>query len=203
MKKIFLSFFLLINALEPKTIKVENFDDGTVEGIRDYLQKHPGPLTVKIEGEQNMLQKALGLGEWAMGTSDSVGTSTGGLLSVKSLAQWAFGGTVVSYGAGIYVIYRAYRLIKQLGSWTHSLGDHEDDEVILYVRQGNNKELQNKYMSEIKKEKEILLRYLRLHKSLQNLHIRWLFPQNKAYDRCILEREKRLDVLERKVREQF
>lgn len=204
MKKSIFIFLFAVNILCGSTIRVPELSPKYIEAIRDYQKKHPGPLTIKVEEEQDAIQQMFGWAEWITGkTENKDSQGLGDLIPVKSLATWAFGSTIVSYGAGFYVIYRAYRLLNQAGSWTNSLGGREDDEIILYVRQGNNKILQNTYLGEIKREKEILQRYLKFHKLLKGLRMRWMFVQNRAYDEHIAERVNRLSALERKVREQF
>ncbi len=199
--KTFLLFAFLGNVsyIQPVTVVVKELSDTEIASLRNYQKQYPNGFTIQVNPNQTVMNKLVGWGEWITGTVPTTNTETTGWLSIKPLVQWAFGTTVVSYCATAYVIYRAYHLLKKIGTWTNWLGKESDDEIILYVRR-NAQEHSSVCLSSIKDEIALLDRYIFVHNKLQELHLRWLFPQNKAYDECIVERVERLKALERKLR---
>ena len=195
MKTFFLLLFFCIH-LQATTIKISDLSQNTIEGLRDYQRKHPGPLTVKIEGETSTLQTLIEYGEKFVGKADTTAGQMNSLGLLKPILQWAVGGTAASYGAGFYLIYRAYNLLRTIGSWTSSANQHSEEELVLYVRRTQKKTLQKQYLKEIRKEKEILAKYLKIHVYLCRWHIRKLFLYDKASHRSIVKSYKRLCALE-------
>ncbi|MFT6765397.1 MAG: hypothetical protein ACJAZS_000274 [Alteromonas naphthalenivorans] len=196
MKKTLLFLACLYSQTQATTIRVKDLSYKSIEALREYQQNNPGPLTIKIEGERTVFDTVVGWGEWASETAD---TATGELDKwgmAKPILKWALGGAFMSYGATFYVIYRAYKLLKTIGSWSNSVGQSNDEELMLYVRQLDKTIIRQKYLQEIKREKTVLELYLKMHKHLCRWHIRKVFPYDETVHRSIVKSFERLCALE-------
>jgi hypothetical protein len=196
MKSIWFTVALCCVQIHTTTIKVGDLSNKNIEALRQHQKNNPGPLTIKVEGERPFINKLLGWGEWAADTTDSAAGNTNGWSIVKPFLQWALGGAVVSYGATFYLIYRTYTLLKTIGSWSHSIHNQDEEELLLYVRQIDKTVLQEKYLEDIKKEKKIIETYFKLHKYLCRWNMRHLFPYDKAAHASIVKSFTRLCALE-------
>lgn len=197
MKKYFtLIVLLLFSYLHTSTIRVDDLSEESVKVLREYQNKNPGPFTIKIEPESSTFQNMVQWGKWIIGKNNTETKTTIGWRVVKSIMQWTLGGTAVSYSAIFYLIYRAYKLLKTVGSWVHSLENHKEEDLILYVRQMSKRNTQDNHLKKIKEEKEIIKNYLKLHKQLCRWRIRNLFPYNKVLHRAIVKSFARLAALE-------
>lgn len=193
---IFCASLVIFFHIESVTLFIKEFSDDTIAQLRIYEKKYPQGFTVQVKPDQTVMGKITEWGEWITGSAPD-NQSLLNWSSFKPFIQYTLGGTVVSYCAIIYIIYRAYYLLKKIGTWTHWLGKEHDDEIILYVRK-KEKEHSLLCLSSIKDEIILLERYLLIHKQLEKMHIRWLFPQNKANDEYIAQTVTRLKALERK-----
>lgn len=198
MKKYFL-FFLFYTHLSAKTVLVPDLSAKSIEVIRDYQSKHPGPLMIKVEGEKSIFQTAIEYGEAILGKTDVATGKIDNLGLLKPMLQWAFGGTIASYSAGFYLIYRAYKLLRTIGSWTFAASKGNEEELVLYIRKTQTKALQQDSLQKLRQEKDVLEKYLTLHIWLCRWRIRKLFLFNKSIHRSIVKSYKRLCALERKL----
>lgn len=200
-------FFLLLFFCTPLYSTVYSFSDlsdQNVAKMRQIKNSNSGEVNFRVgEGGGYLFQDLLGWGEKLAGqvTTPTDGCNRWSL--AKPVMKWVFGGTVTSYGAGFYLIYRAYNLLKTIGSWTSSANQQSEEELILYVRQTQKKTLQKKYLKEIREEKEILAKYLKIHILLCRWHIRKLFLYNEASHRAIAKSYKRLCALEKQLGESY
>ena len=202
MKKHFL-LFLICTSLTATTLRVPDLSQESIEGLRAYQSNNPGPLTIKVEGEKSLFQTVFEWGEIFLGKGNSPTEAVNELGLLKPILQWVVGGTVMSYGTGFYLIYRAYTLLRVVGSWTFAASQQNEDEMVLYIRKMQTKTLQKKSLQEIKKEKVILGQYLKVHTLLCRWKIRKLFLYNQASHRSIVKSYNRLCVLEKKLCEMY
>lgn len=195
MKMFFILLFFCIH-LQATTIRIPDLSLKSIEALKNYQIDHPGPLTVKIEGEISTLQALIEYGEKFVGKADTVAGQMDSLGLFKPILQWAVGGTMASYGAGFYLIYRAYKLLRTIGSWTSAANQHNEEELVLCVRRTQKKAMQQKYLKEIREEKEVLAKYLKIHVYLCRWHMRKLFLYDRASHRSIVKSYNRLCSLE-------
>lgn len=197
MKKCILFFFFCMKLYAP-TIQITDLSQKNIETLREYQKNNPGPLIVKIEGEQTILQSLLEWGEWIFGQTEKTGHMDGWFF-IKPILQGIMGGAFVSYGAIFYIIYRAYRLLKTVGSWAYSADKTNDEELILYIRQIQTKTSQKYHLQEIKKEKNILEQYFKIHRYLCRWRIRKFFPYDKVLHGSLVKSYKRLCAVEKQL----
>lgn len=197
MKILFLFLFICTPLYSP-IYSFSDLSDENIVKMRQIRNNNSGEVDFRIgEGGGYSFQDLVGWGEKLAGQKATV---TGGFDKwslIKPVVKWAVGGTVASYGAGFYLVYRAYSLLNAIGSWTSSASYQSEEDLILYVRKTQKKMLQQKYLKEIKKEKEILSKYLKIHVLLCRWHIRKLFLYDRASHRSIVKSYKRLCALER------
>ncbi len=198
MKKHFL-LFLFCGSLSAATLKIPDFSPKNIEGIQNYLKVHPGDLTIKIEGPKTIFQTIVGYSEVILGKADSTAGTMNDLGLLKPILKTIVGGTAASYGAGFYLIYRAYKLLRVVGSWTFAASKQNEEEMVLYIRKTQTKKLQKKSLQEIKEEKDTLAQYLKLHTYLCRWKIRRLFLYDRATHRSIVESYQRLCSVESKL----
>ena len=201
MKKLFLLvLFLLCNRAQAvPTIQIADLSPLTIEGLRNYQAKNSGSFVIKVQGKDTWWRSMTEYGESFFSKTEDTIKEVDGLGLLKPLLKYAVGSTVASYGAGFYAIYHAYKLIKTIGSWVCIAEQKNDEELVLYVRKIQTKKGHQKYLQEIKKEKDILERYLKIHIYLCKWNIRKLFPYNKASHKSIIKTHKRLTALEGKL----
>lgn len=198
MKTILLLLFFSVH-LQATTIKLPDLTPENIAYLLEYHNRNPGPLTVKIEGERTFFQTIMSYGESFFEKADTTTGALDGFGLLKPILQWAVGSTVASYGAGFYFIYRAYKLLRIVGSWTSSANKQSEEELVLYIRTIQKKTVQKKYLKEIREEKEILEKYLKFHVYLCRWRIRKLFLYDKASHRSIVKSYKRLCALEERL----
>ena len=197
MKIVFvLGCLFTVCSVYPTEVHIPDLSDSSIEQVRKLYEEYPRHMIIRVEPKQNLIQKVTGWTEWIFGTQQIVTESSSRWFSLKSVMQWIFGGTCVSYLAGLYIIYRAYLLVKKINSLISWAYGEEDNEVVLYVRRMKNKKIFKRYREKVRNEKEILRRYITLHNKLEKAHIRWIFPHNRVWDELIIKRLQTLEILE-------
>ena len=192
-----MNFYSFINRIDPKVafimlffptiilchpeITVPNLGPESIEQLHEFSKKNPGAFTIHLIPEKKWLETITGF-------VTAPFTALRSSLSFKNVSLTLISGALslgwISYLLCTYLIYKTYRIVKNVHSWANWCSDDEllSDYDALYrkfdqhKRTRPSKKKHSFKLMTLQQEKELLTSYLRLDRFLKKHNLRHHFP---------------------------
>jgi hypothetical protein len=189
---------------KPK-VTVPDLTPSSIAQLHSFSKNNPGPFTIEVVPQQKWMEAMAGF-------VIAPFTALRNALSLKNVSLTILSGALslgwVSYLLCTYLIYKTYRLLKNVHSWVNWCSDDDllSDYEALYRKINHHKRARNAtknpslMLITLQQEKELIASYLRLDSFLKAHHLRHYFPHaekatHKQIERAYAKLQKAQELL--------